>query len=613
MIPAMSLSAFVIIVLFGRYLPNKGSIISIGAVGVGFILSCLVLMNFVYDDFVHVSVEVDWIRISDWTITWGFLVDRISTVMICLITFVSLMVQIYSIGYMRGDSRFGWYFAVNALFVAAMLVLVLADNLIFLYFAWELVGLGSYLLIGFWYERRHAAEAAKKAFITTRIGDVGLLIGIILLFKATGTFHISSIIHAAQNGGISQPYIISASALLFLGAMGKSAQFPLHVWLPDAMEGPTPVSALIHAATMVAAGVYLVARMSPLFGIVPGVLETVGYIGLFTFLFGGTIALVMTDIKRILAYSTISHLGLMMLSLGAGGVVAALLHLVFHGIGKALLFLGAGNVMHGMNGDTHSGSMGGLMKRMPFTYIFFLVGALSLAGMVPFSGFFSKDEILVSVADRFGLPFLILTTAGIGLSALYISRLFFLVFHGDSRTDEARRSRESPISMLLPLMLLAGVASAAGLLVLPIAEYEGFGSFIQPGHAFHVDGYVTGISLAVGMLGVAIGWFFYGSKSRGFSGEKMATKFRLFHSVFSNKYYIDEIYQFAFDRLVLSFSRFVAVFDRVIVNDVGIDGAGMSVRLSALRTIMIQTGKVYNYGAAMAFGVIIASIVWWLA
>ena len=194
MIPAMSLSAFVIIVLFGMYLPNKGSIISIGAVGVGFILSCLVLMDFVYDDFVHVSVEVDWIRISDWTITWGFLVDRISTVMICLITFVSLMVQIYSIGYMRGDSRFGWYFAVNALFVAAMLVLVLADNLIFLYFAWELVGLGSYLLIGFWYERRHAAEAAKKAFITTRIGDVGLLIGIILLFKATGTFHISSII-----------------------------------------------------------------------------------------------------------------------------------------------------------------------------------------------------------------------------------------------------------------------------------------------------------------------------------------------------------------------------------------------------------------------------------
>lgn len=612
MIPVLPLAAFVIISLFGKYLPGKGSLVSVGTIGIGFILSCLVLVDFISDDFAPVSVEVDWIRINHWTITWGFLVDRISIVMIGLITFVSLMVQVYSIGYMRGDFRLGWYFAVNALFAAAMLVLVLADNLIFLYFAWELVGLGSYLLIGFWYERRHAAEAAKKAFMTTRIGDVGLLIGIILLFKATGTFQISSIIHAAQNGGISQPYIICASSLLFMGAMGKSAQFPLHVWLPDAMEGPTPVSALIHAATMVAAGVYLVARMAPLFGIVPGVLETIGYIGLFTFLFGGTIALVMTDIKRILAYSTISHLGLMMLSLGAGGVAAALLHLVFHGIAKALLFLGAGNVMHGMKGDTYCGNMGGLRKRMPLTYLFFLMGALSLAGIAPLSGFFSKDGILVLVGDRFGPMFLIMTTAGIGLSALYISRLFFLVFHGDSRTNEARISRESPISMLLPLMFLAVIASIAGLLVIPIAEYEGLGSFIQPGHVFHMDGYVTGISLVSGMLGITIGWLLYGNNVSGFSSEKIATKFRPLHSVLMNKYYIDEIYQFAIDKLLLSFSRFIGVFDRLIVNDVGIDGPGMSVKVSALRIITIQTGKVYNYGAAMVFGVLIASIVWWL-
>ena len=295
--------------------------------------------------------------------------------MLGLVTFVSLMVQIYSLGYMRGDSRIGWYFTVHSLFAAAMLTLVLADNLLLLYFAWELVGLGSYLLIGFWFEKRSAAEAAKKAFITTRIGDVGLLIGIILLFKATGTFHITSIIHAAQSNGISDTVLVSASLLIFLGAAGKSAQFPLHVWLPDAMEGPTPVSALIHAATMVVAGVYLVARLLPLFEMAPNVLLTISTIGLVTFIFGATIALVATDIKRVLAYSTISHLGLMMISLGALGLAAAMFHLVVHGFSKALLFLGAGSVMHGMHDETDFQKMGGLRKTMPITAATFTLGA----------------------------------------------------------------------------------------------------------------------------------------------------------------------------------------------------------------------------------------------
>ena len=303
--------------------------------------------------------------------------------MLGLVTFVAFLVQVYSLGYMKGEPRFGWYFATHALFAAAMLALVLADNLLFLYIAWELVGLGSYLLIGFWYERRSAAEAAKKAFITTRIGDVGLLIGIILLFKATGTFEISTIFHVAEQGGVSQGTLNAAAFLIFLGAMGKSAQFPFHVWLPDAMEGPTPVSALIHAATMVAAGVYLVARMLPLFELAPVVLLIVAGVGLFTFIFGGTLALVMTDLKRVLAYSTISHLGLMMLSLGAFGLAAALFHLVVHGVSKALLFLGAGSVMHSLNEETDIRKMGGLRRRMPITAITFLVGAASLAGIAP--------------------------------------------------------------------------------------------------------------------------------------------------------------------------------------------------------------------------------------
>ena len=359
---------------------------------------------------------------------------------------------------MKGDSRYGWYFSLHALFAGSMLLVVLADNLLFLYFAWELVGLGSYLLIGFWFDRRSAAEAAKKAFITTRIGDVGLLIGIIILFKATGTFHISSIIHVAQNGGISDSTIMWSSLLIFLGAMGKSGQFPLHVWLPDAMEGPTPVSALIHAATMVAAGVYLVARMMPLFDLVPEMQLIVVITGLFTFIFAGFIALVMTDMKRILAYSTISHLGLMMLSIGTGAVGAALFHLVVHGISKALLFLGAGNVMHSTNDETDCWRLGGLKSKMPITAGIFLIGSLSLAGIAPLSGFFSKDEILSSVYQEMGLGFLIVTLAGGFVSALYIARLFLITFTGTSRTDAAKNAHESPVLMLFPVVMLTTVS-----------------------------------------------------------------------------------------------------------------------------------------------------------
>ena len=265
MLPLICVFAFLIIALFSQYIPTQGAIVSIGSIGIAFLIFIFVLIDFVNGGLLPIHSSFTWIDLGEWQISWGLLIDRISIVMIGLITFVAFLVQIYSVGYMKGDSRFGWYFAVHSLFAAAMLLLVLSDNLLLLYFAWELVGLGSYLLIGFWYEKKSAAEAAKKAFVTTRIGDVGLLIGIIILFKASGTFDISSIIHVAQEGGISNDVIFWSSLLIFLGAMGKSAQFPLHVWLPDAMEGPTPVSALIHAATMVAAVIYLVVIMFPLF------------------------------------------------------------------------------------------------------------------------------------------------------------------------------------------------------------------------------------------------------------------------------------------------------------------------------------------------------------
>ena len=605
-IPALSASAFVVIVVFGRFLPGKGSFVSIAAILLGFLLFWYVLRGLLAAG--PSSMDLDWLRVGDTTITWGVFVDNLSVVMLGLVTFVALLVQVYSLGYMRGDPRFGWYFAVHALFVAAMLTLVLADNLLFFYVAWELVGLGSYLLIGFWYERRSAAEAAKKAFITTRIGDVGLLIGIILLFKATGTFQISAIFHAAEQGGISQTTINASAILIFLGAMGKSAQFPFHVWLPDAMEGPTPVSALIHAATMVAAGVYLVARMLPLFELAPTVMLIVAVIGLLTFVFAGTIALVMTDLKRALAYSTISHLGLMMLSLGAGSVAAALFHLVAHGVSKALLFLGAGSIMHGAD-KTEIWDMGGLWRRMPVTAITFFVGAAALAGIPPLSGFFTKDEALLAVLDRRNPVFVALVLPAVLLSALYMARIAFVVFLGSPRSEGS--VHESPPSMAVPLVLLAIFAASVGFLAFNWTDtYRGFAGFIEPRKSFHIEAWLTVLSIVLVVAGVTVGWLAY--VNGAISHTRMAERFAGVHRVLVNKYYIDEMYQWVIDRLVLTFGRSVALFDRVVINDTGVDGSAMAVMLSALRVRLIQTGRMYNYGLAMTLGVIALVLISWV-
>ena len=605
-IPALSASAFVVIVVFGRFLPGKGSFVSIAAILLGFLLFWYVLRGLLAAG--PSSMDLDWLRVGDTTITWGVFVDNLSVVMLGLATFVALLVQVYSLGYMRGDPRFGWYFAVHALFVAAMLTLVLADNLLFFYVAWELVGLGSYLLIGFWYERRSAAEAAKKAFITTRIGDVGLLIGIILLFKATGTFQISAIFHAAEQGGISQTTINASTILIFLGAMGKSAQFPFHVWLPDAMEGPTPVSALIHAATMVAAGVYLVARMLPLFELAPTVMLIVAVIGLLTFVFAGTIALVMTDLKRALAYSTISHLGLMMLSLGAGSVAAALFHLVAHGVSKALLFLGAGSIMHGAD-KTEIWDMGGLWRRMPVTAITFFVGAAALAGIPPLSGFFTKDEVLLAVLDRRNPVFVALVLPAVLLSALYMARIAFVVFLGSPRSEGS--VHESPPSMAVPLVLLAIFAASVGFLAFNWTDtYRGFAGFIEPRKSFHIEAWLTVLSIVLVVAGVTVGWLAY--VNGAISHTRMAERFAGVHRVLVNKYYIDEMYQWVIDRLVLTFGRSVALFDRVVINDTGVDGSAMAVMLSALRVRLIQTGRMYNYGLAMTLGVIALVLISWV-
>ena len=607
-IPALSASAFFLIVAFGRFLPQKGSFLSILAIFLGFLLFWYVLRDLL--DSGAASFSLNWMTIGDTRITWGVLIDRLSVTMLGLVTFVAFVIQVYSLGYMRGDPRFGWYFAVHALFAAAMLALVLADNLLFLYIAWELVGLGSYLLIGFWYERRSAAEAAKKAFVTTRIGDVCLLIGIMLLFKATGTFEISTIFHVAQQGGIGQGTLNAAAFLIFLGAMGKSAQFPFHVWLPDAMEGPTPVSALIHAATMVAAGVYLVARMLPLIELAPVVLLTVAVVGLFTFVFAGTMALVMRDLKRVLAYSTVSHLGLMMLSLGAFGLAAALFHLVVHGISKALLFLAAGSVMHSLNDETDIWKMGGLRHRMPVTAFTFVIGAVALAGIAPLSGFFSKDEVLLAVLDHRIPLFIAVTLAALVLSSLYMARVTFVVFFGRLKPDN-EHAQESPLVMTVPLVLLAFFALTVGFIAFSWTySYGGFVHFLSGGERFHIEPWLTALSLGLALAGVAVGWLVY--IDGRISHQRLALRFAPVYRLLINKYYIDEIYQWVINRVVLAFSGVVALFDRIVVNDTGVDGSALTLKLSALRLRYAQTGRLYNYGMAMALGVLALGLIWWI-
>ena len=617
--PAFSFAAFGLIVLLGRYLPGKGAFLAILAIGGAFAVFWLVLAGFLGQGVGTYPFDRTWFEIGDASgdkaIQWGMTIDPLSVVMLGLVSFIALLVQLYSLGYMAGEERFGWYFAAHALFAAAMLTLVLADNFLLLYIAWELVGLGSYLLIGFWYERRSAAEAAKKAFVTTRIGDVGLLIGILILFKATGTFQMSAIFAEAGKLVAGEPSLLTQSnatlsaILIFVGAMGKSAQFPLHVWLPDAMEGPTPVSALIHAATMVAAGVYLVARAFPLFEAAPAALLVVTIIGLITAGIAATMALVMTDLQRGLAYSTISHLGFMILALGAGSIGAAIFHLLVHAFSKALLFLGAGSVMHGAN-KTDIREMGGLRHRMPITAYTFAIGALSLAGFPFLSGFFSKDEVLLAVLDGRGPVFLVVTLGIVFLSALYMARATLLVFWGELK-HENEHAHEAPRSMALPLLVLAVGAFGVGYIALSVGGYEGFISFLTMGkHKFELNIGLTIISVVIALGGLGLGYAIYGRHA--ISTEPMIQRFGALHRLLVNKYYIDSIYQWAIDRVVLAFSGLVALFDRVVINDGGVNGTAYTVRNAGFRIRYIESGMLYNYALAMVLGVVLVAVFWWL-
>ena len=614
-IPGLSALAFIVLALgaltgYARYLPDGGSWLAILAIGLGFLLFWPIAGAVITGGPAEVSVP--WVEVAGVGLRWGLVLDPLSIVLAGLVTFVALCVQVYSLGYMRREIRYTWYFAAHALFAAAMLGLVLADNFLLLYIMWELVGFCSYLLIGFYYERRPAAEAAKKAFVTTRLGDVGLLLGILLLFKATGTFQMSAVFQMVEQGNMDSNLVTLAAFLIFLGAMGKSAQFPFHVWLPDAMEGPTPVSALIHAATMVAAGVYLVARAYPLFVAAPAVMAFITVIGLITTFLGAGIALVETDIKRIIAYSTVSKLGFMMLALGSGGAgfTAAIFYLVTHGFFKALLFLGAGSVIHG-TGKQDLRELGGLGRKMPVTAGAFLIAGLALAGLPPLSGFWSKDEVLLALWAQNPVVYA-LALMSVLLSSLYVGRLWLLLFTGEPRNEASHHARESPGVMGAPMLALAVISAVGGLVALPaigaaLGLPGGLGTFLyfhEP-DPYRADLGIAAASVLAALAGLGIAAGFY--RQGGWSAEGLRRRLAWVRRPLEHKLYVDDFYQAVIDRVVLAMGSLVALFDRAVINDVAVDGTASAPAVVGDKLKYIETGKLPNYALAMAIGVLVAA------
>ncbi len=616
LLPAILAAVFVVVALFNRMIPRRGDWLAILGMLAVVVIAAIVLIDF-QRSFAggHFSpngnnvFSFDWITIGTnfFTIQFSTYVDAITMVMISVVSIVALMVMIYSVGYMHGEPRYGWYFSMLAFFTAAMLTLVIAGNLIQLYLAWEGVGIASYLLIGFYWERQSAAEAAKKAFITTRIGDVGLLIGIILLWRATGTFDIQQILHAVESGAVGQTYLTVSLLFLFAGAAGKSAQFPLHVWLPDAMEGPTPVSALIHAATMVVAGVYLVARFSPAYAHALVARDVVMYIGLITALLAASMAVVEADIKRVLAYSTVSQLGFMFVALGVGAVGAAMFHLLAHAFFKSLLFLGSGSVIHATEHQTVD-QLGGLRKKLPITTTTFVIAGLALSGVPIFAGFWSKDEILNATLHGGPLVVYILLAFAAALTALYTTRLILLTFWGQPKNQHAyEHAHESPPVMTGPLILLATLSTVAGFFAIDqVGRALGFAGgigqlvFLEAPEAFHLDWVLAGAATTVALASIGIAFaYWWGTGERAVRARQWAPEL---YQLLVRRYYMDDLYQSLINRVVLGLAAVVAWFDKHVVNETGVDGGAQTLGYFGYRLKFLQTGRIPNYALAMGVG-----------
>ncbi|MDN5361714.1 MAG: NADH-quinone oxidoreductase subunit [Moorella sp. (in: firmicutes)] len=609
LIPVFPALAFPIIIFLTRRVRPLSALVGIAAIGASFVMAVGVLREVLLNGITMarpVEYAATWLGIPGLLkIEAGVLIDPLAAVMLLVVTLVALLVEIYSVGYMHGDPGFSTFFGYLSLFSASMLGLVLANNYFMIFFFWELVGLCSYLLIGFYYHKQSAARAGLKAFVTNRVADFGFMLGFFFLFAAFGTFNfreLAAAIPSYQNTG----FLALAAALVFIGPIGKSAQFPLHVWLPDAMEGPTPVSALIHAATMVAAGVYLLARAFVLFASLPGIMLVVAYVGGFTALFAATIALTQRDIKRILAYSTISQLGYMVMAMGIGSMTAGMFHLMTHAFFKALLFLGAGSVIHALE-EQDIFRMGGLYKDMKVTVSTFVIGALALAGVPPLAGFWSKDEILAGAFGHGFTGLYILGTLVAFLTAFYMFRLIFVAFFGDRRAG--LHAHESPLTMTVPLVILAVLSVVSGFVGAPFVSH-GFSSFVYYGEPHHVEPnyMVMLLSTVVALAGIGLAWLLYGRPSD--VPEQLVQRYRSIYTLLVNKYYIDEVYMWLFHRVALGLAQAFNWNDRHVVDGV-FDGIGDVTRFSGRKLRLIQTGNLQTYALVIFTAVVIIAL--WMA
>ncbi len=646
LILAFPLLGAVLALFTERKRPRQTAITSTVCIGLSFLVAAFLVVAGVWGKSpatlapeVAAAEPLEWMRTGAIRIFLGFHIDHAAAAMLAMVTLASTLIHVFSNGYMAGDPRFGAFFRWIGFFTFSMLGLIVSDNLLTLYVCWELMGLSSYKLIGFFYHKPSAQAACQKAFMTTRVGDVGMFLGILLLYSQVGSFRFEDIFGAIASGALPENVALLASIGLFFGAMGKSAQFPLHVWLPDAMEGPTPVSALIHAATMVAAGVYLVARMYPLFAVHPAMLPAVAVVGTFTALFAGTIAITATDIKKVLAYSTISQLGFMFAGLGAGGILgyhAGMFHLITHAFFKACLFLGSGSVIHAVH-TQEIGQMGGLRRKIPVTFWTWMVATAAICG-VPFTaGFFSKDSILLALAasehDAFHVVRLACMgglVAGAFLTAAYMTRLTWLTFFGEPRErDRWEHAHEAPV-MTIPLVVLAAMAIGAGYLwherFLVPEQIYGFGYYprYEPAslaaslsaadlaaythieHEYHVWHFrLLFVAIPAGLGGIGFGWFLYGTSPGGMVRGRMRAILAPAMTAWRAKYWMDEIYDRTAIAGSVALSKFLALFDREVV-DGAVNAVGrMGIRLgdaAGWTDREVVDGQFVHGAAGLAYG-----------
>ncbi len=647
-IPLVCLLAAVVAGVFARQVGRVGAhTVTIGGVAVAFLLSAFVLYDVMQGNVFNGSVYT-WAVSGGVPFEIGFLIDELSATMMVVVTFVSLMVHVYTIGYMHDDGGYQRFFSYISLFTFAMLMLVMANNFLQLFFGWEAVGLVSYLLIGFWFDRESAIFANLKAFLVNRVGDFGFILGIAAVLYVFGTLDYAAVFASAGDptyreglvegfAGTQWSWITVICLLLFVGAMGKSAQVPLHVWLPDAMEGPTPISALIHAATMVTAGIFMVARMSPLFELSSTALSVVLVIGAVTALFMALVGIVQNDIKRVVAYSTLSQLGYMMVALGASAYAAGMFHLMTHAFFKALLFLAAGSVIIALHHEQDMRKMGGLRQAMPITYLTAVAGSLALAGIPPFAGFFSKDAIIEAVhaADLPGAGFAgFAVTAGVFVTAFYTFRLLFMTFHGKPRMDEQawHHAKESPWVVTVPLIVLALASVLAGVVYFePMLFGEYFGGTLDAhperdtiarlAEAYHgseglgliaafVAHAVTALPFWLALAGIVSAWYLYVRRPQ--LPQTIAARARTLYVILYHKYGVDEFYQFVFAGGTRRLGNLLwRVGDVRLIDGLAVNGTARVVGWVSGVVRHIQSGYVFHYAFAMIIGLFLL-MTWFL-